>query len=611
MFSVLRKLVATGATAALAAVVLVPANSAVADDDISVPRTTWPVCDDFRVDYCIESVSIRPLGTRSDLKLEWYDSGTGPEKFVEEVPPSSIVGPAVIAPGQSATYTASLPELYAGLNASFSLQGVGLLDSTPADGAALTATVTTGAEDAGSAQLSLFVDINGDGTYSRDELVDVWGISVGSASQVGTGVTETMAGTALPGRWSHPRWENYGLNAFGYDGVTIDLKTANVFTNHLFFTVIPVKASPTNATNRAIRADGSGRAANMNLDDRITVKVRTGQIRTGVSIGIANNLILRATPANAEAEVSSTLEISGTPVPVPQVANFSQCTGETGVATAVVTTMQGFVLVENGNGGMGVDGLSGRMAVSSNGVACGVSTPTWDENTETLNWVASAPHFEPDGVTPNKGFYKAVIPANDALLLWGLTDPKRAVTALNVQVTEETGGPAVFVSKISYLFGEIIIDVTGFEFSKPKIQIGKKGNVASAFAKKRDLQCVDPLTKKRVTVKDAYGCPKAAPKPVQSFLMQSASQTSLNATERRAVQTYLNRFAEANKFICTGIFREGASQAQRLAARKRAVATCNHAKRLEPNLSTFAQTRPTKAASYVNKVLVTMKDEKN
>jgi hypothetical protein len=28
-------------------------------------------------------------------------------------------------------------------------------------------------------------------------------------------------------------------------------------------------------------------------------------------------------------------------------------------------------------------------------------------------------------------------------------------------------------------------------------------------------------------------------------------------------------------------------------------------------LSTFAQTKSTKAASYVNKVLVTMKDEKN
>lgn len=610
MFSTLRKIGAVVATAALSAVVLVPAIPAAAE--ISVPRTTWPVCDDFRIDYCIESVSIRPLGTKTDLALEWYDSGTGPEALpADEVPPSSIQGPAVLTPGESGTFTASLPDLYAGLQASFTLQGVGTLTSTPADGAAVTATVATSAADLGSAQLSLFVDINADGNFSPDELVDIWGIAVGSASQVGTGVTETMAGTAVAGRWSHPKWETYGLNAFGYDGLTIDMKTANVFTNHLFFTVYPVKAAPNNATSRAIRADGSSRTANMNLDDRITIKVRTGEVQTGVSIGIANNLLLTSTPANTEAEVSSTLEISGTPVPVPQVSNISQCTGETGVATAVVTTMQGFVLVENDNGGMGVDGLSGRMAVSSNGVACGVSTPTWDENTETLNWVASAPHFEPDGVTTNKGFYKAVIPANDALLLWGLTDPKRAVTALSIQVTEETGGPAVFVSKVSYLFGNIIIDVTGFEFSKPKIQIGKKSGLASAFAKKRDLRCVDPVTKRSVVVKDAYGCPKAAPKPVQSFLMNSASQTTLTATERRAVQGYLNRFAEANKFICTGTFREGANQAQRLAARKRAVATCNYAKSQEPMLSTFAQTRPTRAASYVNKVLVTMKDQKN
>ena len=606
--SIVRKLASVIATAALTTIVLVPASPAAAD--LAVPRTTWPVCDDFRVDFCIESVSIRPLGTRSDLVLEWYDSGTGPEVVEEEAAPASaITGPAVINPGETATYTAALPEMYAGLQAIFKLTGAGALTAESADSAAVTATLTAPAE-AGAAQLGLFVDMNADGEFSKDEQVDVWGVSIGTASQVGTGVTETMAGSAVTGRWSHPKWATYGLNQYGYDGLTIDLKTANNFTNHLFFTVYPVKASETNATSRAVRADGSGKTANMSLDDKITVKVRIGEIDTGVSIGIANNLLLQSTLGDAEADVPGTLTISGTPVPVPQVSNISQCTGETGVATAVVTSMQGFVLVENDNMGMGVDGLSGRMAVSSNGVACGVSTPSWDETTETLNWVASAPHFEPDGVTPNKGFYKAIIPANDALLLWGLQDPTRAVTALSIQVTEETGGPAVFVSKIAYLHGDIIIDVTGFEFSKPKIQIGKKAGAAS-FAKKRTLQCTDPETKEKYTATDAYGCPKAPEKPVQNFLMKSASQTSLTASEKRAVNSYLSGFIEANKFICTGVYKKGANKATILAARKRAVAACKYAKQADPTLSTFAQTKPSTAASYINKVLVTMKDQKS
>ena len=610
MKSILRRLGAGVASAALATVVLIPATPAAAD--LAVPKTTWPVCDDFRIDFCIESVSIRPLGTKSDLVLEWYDSGTGPEALPEEeAAVYTITGPATINPGETATFTAALPELYAGLQAIFRSQGLGTLTAEASDVSTVTATLATSAEDLGSTQLSLFVDINLDGEFTNDEQVDVWGVSVGTPSQVGTGVTETMAGRAVAGRWSHPKWEVYGLNQYGFDGLTIDLKTANNFTNHLFFTVYPVKASPTNTTAIAVRADGSGRTANMSMDDKVTVKVRTGEIQTGVSIGIANNLNLQATPGNVEEEAPGTLVISGTPVPVPQISNISQCTGETGVATAVVNTIQGFVLVENDNMGMGVDGLSGRMAVASNGVSCGVSTPVWSEETETLTWQASAPHFEPDGVTPNKGFYKAVIPANDALLLWGLTDPRRAVTALSIQVTEETGGPAVFASKISYLFGDIIIDVTGFEFSKPKIQIGKKAG-AVTFAKKRTLQCTDPETKEKYTVTDAYGCPKAPEKPVQNFLMTAGnSLTALSSAQQSQVKRYFSGFLEANKFICTGIYKEGASRAQMIDARKRAKAACEYAQKQDPTLNFWFQTKPTKAASYANRVLVTMKNQRN
>jgi hypothetical protein len=370
-----------------------------------------------------------------------------------------------------------------------------------------------------------------------------------------------------------------------------------------------VKSDLTNKTTIANRSDGSGLAANLNMDDKITIKVRTGEIIAGVSIGIANSLSLKT--VNGTADVSGSLVLSGTPVPVPQITNISQCTGETSTATAVVNTMQGFVVVENDDMGFGVDGLSGRMAVSSNGASCGISTPVWDDTTESLNWQAGAPHFEPDGVTPNKGFYKAVIPANDALLLWGLADPKKAVTALTIQVINEAGGPAVAASKISYLHGNIIIDVTGFNFSKPKIQI-KKSATFGGFVKAKTLTCVDPVTKKKVTVTDAYGCPKAPEKPVQNFVTAkfAGSASTINAAQKTNVKNYLNGFIEANKFVCTGVYKTGASKSEQTLAKKRAAAICNYAKSLDKTLSYFADAKPSASKTYLGKVMVTMKDDK-
>jgi hypothetical protein len=102
-----------------------------------------------------------------------------------------------------------------------------------------------------------------------------------------------------------------------------------------------------------------------------------------------------------------------------------------------------------------------------------------------------------------------VIPANDALLMWGLTDPNRAASALVVSVVEETGGPAVAASKVSVRNGNIIIDVSGFTFSKPKITIAKskKANVKRFFTNKKTVRCYDPKVKRTITKRGVYGCP--------------------------------------------------------------------------------------------------------
>lgn len=313
----------------------------------------------------------------------------------------------------------------------------------------------------------------------------------------------TTAGTAVAGMWTSPSWNASGKSAFGYDGVTIDIKTANAYVNHLFFTVQPVKYdSTTGSTAKAMSSTYTSTLADLNLDDKIIVKVRTGEIVSGVSVGFSSNF--------SATSVAGSITFAGTPVPTPQVARLSQCTGETGVANAVVNGIQGFVVVENDDMGFGVDGLTGKMYVASNGT-CGTSTPVWDESARQLSWTVAAPHFAPDGTTVNKGFYKAVIPANDALLLWGLSNPKDAVTALTISVTEETGGPAVSVKKVSYINGNIVIDVSGFEYSKPKLIIRKNAKYTK-FAKLATFKCYDSKKKKTTTLKKVYGCPAGTKK---------------------------------------------------------------------------------------------------
>jgi hypothetical protein len=194
--------------------------------------------------------------------------------------------------------------------------------------------------------------------------------------------------------------------------------------------------------------------------------------------------------------------MTGQPVTVPLFRKAADCLGEDGVAKANVRQLQALIVVSNDTAGFGVDGMSGRMYVGTNGV-CSLSTPTWKDETKSFEWNAAAPHFAPDGVTVNKGFYKAVIPVKDAELLWGLTNPRDAATALQVTVTTEEGGSSGALSVISVKGGNIIIDVSGFEYSRPKLTIKMKPNYKPSKAKatptKKTITCKMGKTTKKVT----------------------------------------------------------------------------------------------------------------
>ncbi len=314
---------------------------------------------------------------------------------------------------------------------------------------------------------------------------------------------QVEAGRVLPGRWTTADWSKFGLDALGYDGIFLEAKAANEFVNHLFIDGLPTLTGADKKVNLASQIGSKGYAANLDPDITISVTVRSGDIRTGV---------IMASAIDVETDTRyfggySTITISGSPVTVPLASSVKDCTGEEGIAKANVRQFQATVIVQNDSSGFGVEGTSGDMYVGTNGV-CEGSTPVWNEQTKEFTWTAAAPHFAADGKTVNKGFYKAVIPVGDAKLLWGMTNPNDAATALKVSVTTETGGSTAAISVIAVKNGKIIIDVSNFEYSRPKLTIAlKKGYKPSAAAKRMTITCVMGKTTKKITAVKPT-CPK-------------------------------------------------------------------------------------------------------
>ena len=318
------------------------------------------------------------------------------------------------------------------------------------------------------------------------------------------------ASRALGGHWTTPLWNTLGLGQLGYDGLYVEAKAANEFTNNLFVDVLPTLTDANNKVNLASQPGTKGYAVNLDPDITIQVNVRTGDMKTGVTVAVGVDTTVQTQNRGDYTLVS----VEGSAVTVPLAKNpATDCTGEAGVAKANVRQFQTLIIPQNDQTGFGVDGTTGNLYVGSNGV-CSLSTPTWDATNKSFTWEASAPHFAPDGVTVNKGFYKAVIPFKDAALLWGLTNPADAATALKVSLTTEAGGTSAAIAVVSAKNNNIIIDVSGFGFSRPKLSITiKKGykpskaKVTSLPAPKVTVTCALGASTKKVTGTNPV-CPK-------------------------------------------------------------------------------------------------------
>ena len=290
--------------------------------------------------------------------------------------------------------------------------------------------------------------------------------------------SKTYGGFWTTATWatSHPVVEG----TTGYDGLFFNVKAANAFTNHLSIDVLPATKAGALAENPTAK----GYATSLSSDDIVTFTARIGEILPGVSIGVGSSINLTTvTGANG-----ATITFSGTSVPVAEAANKTSCVGGAGVAVNDGNQLGAFMIVENDDQGFGVDGLSGKMNITSNGT-CETSTPTWDPNTASLTWAASAPHFKKDGTTVNLGVYRAVIPAADAAILWGLTRPEDAVSALTISVTNDGTDKTTAVKKVAYKKGNIIIEHSGFQYSKNTFVIKKKASYKK-FAPIKNRTCV-------------------------------------------------------------------------------------------------------------------------
>jgi hypothetical protein len=292
-----------------------------------------------------------------------------------------------------------------------------------------------------------------------------------------------VTGRSLPGRWTTSSWgSNYAQ--LGYDGLSIDAKAANDFVPWIYVDAKPTLTDGSGNTTLASLEANRNIAANLDQDTAIEIKLRTGDVKVGVTFGVGTDVSTSFTSTGNY----STVTISGNPVLVPVATTSKDCIGNFGVATAVVRQFQSVIIPSNDPLGFSVEGTSGNLYVGSNGI-CKLSTPIWIPESKTFKYSASAPRLAPDGKTINTGFYKAVISFADAKVLWGLEKPQDAATALIVSVATTAGGSVSAFKSISARNSMIIIEVSGFDFPDPMLSIALNPDYNMST---QDLQTLNP-----------------------------------------------------------------------------------------------------------------------
>jgi len=285
----------------------------------------------------------------------------------------------------------------------------------------------------------------------------------------------------------------------GYDGVFINARPTFSNSSNLWTTIEPVFVNP--ADNKTFLANNkaSGKNASLDIDTNFTVKIRVkSNYSPNVTLGAGAGMTVKTTEGTGYRVIT----LVGKPVNVAFASDSKQCQGETGKATSKYATLQAISFTE-----FGIDGVSNDIIVLSDGL-CKLSSPVWNAADKSFVFTAAAPHFDVDGTTVNRGFYRAYIPFQDAKTLWGLQNPNDAAKALELSVTTEeaTGEQVVSSANIAAKNNVISIEYEGFQYSQPKLSVKmKKGYKPTAAAvvktpaKKKTITCVKGKLTKKVT----------------------------------------------------------------------------------------------------------------
>ena len=294
-------------------------------------------------------------------------------------------------------------------------------------------------------------------TPSGAKAISLSWVATGGAGAAAGNANGVAAGKELPGRWS----ADGAFANENYDGLYIEAQAANEFVPWIILDAKPTY-SPGNKVSLAATTASATTPVNLNADALISVKMRISDFKLGVTYGIA-------TEATVDVQ-AAIFEIAGYPVKVPQAKSTKDCSGDAGVSSALVTQFQSILVPSNDPLGFSFEGGSGKIYVGSNGL-CKLSTPVWNSEKKSLSYKASAPRLAPDGKTVNTGFYYATISAADALALWGLKRAEDAASALMISVRTTEGGSTAATKTVAVKNGRIIIQVFGFEFPDPMLDI--------------------------------------------------------------------------------------------------------------------------------------------
>ncbi len=231
------------------------------------------------------------------------------------------------------------------------------------------------------------------------------------------------------------------------------------------------------------------------------------------------------------------------------------------------TSIWSFRTITNGSGNKCfADNSQVFGIVTTNATGYNGNSPSYDRG--SLNYRVAGLHYAPGGEALNLGTYDLVMRSDTARCLYGFS---KAPVSATVAVVGAGGQETVATTTVSEKDGWLKLAAYGFTFSEKEIKV----------------KITQPQTR-----------------TLTNYLGRA---TALTAKQKAEIKATVTRGAGNSKFICTGIRLVGQPAAQNALVRQRAKLACDYAKSLNPKLSTFFQTKTTKARNFNGRVLVVSK----